>query len=238
MASVNFLLSIFFYQNRNFISKMMYFCIKMEIKMGYLEFREKLLPLGCFNLQQARVWFPDLDRTNITRWVKNGHLIKLRQNYYAFAECRQMNDFEMIVANKIYQPSYISLHSALAFYGMIPEMVVQKTSVTTLKTTRFTNDFGEFSYNTIKSELFFGYEPKPLKDNRSILFATPEKALLDLLYLFPFYNTTEEIEELRLDEYFMKEELDRERLRSYLIDFHCKALENRIEILSKIFDYD
>ncbi|MCQ2318600.1 MAG: hypothetical protein MJZ90_06750 [Bacteroidales bacterium] len=210
----------------------------MEIKMGYLEFREKLLPLGCFNLQQARVWFPDLDRTNITRWVKNGHLIKLRQNHYAFAECRQMNDFEMLVANKIYQPSYISLHSALAFYGMIPEMVVQKTSVTTLKTARFTNDFGEFSYNTIKSELFFGYEPKPLKDNRSILFATPEKALLDLLYLFPFYNTAEEIEELRLDEYFMKEELDRERLNSYLGDFHCKALENRIEILSKIFDYD
>lgn len=216
----------------------MYFCIKMEMKMGYLEFREKLLPLGCFNLQQARVWFPDLDRTNITRWVKNGHLIKLRQNHYAFAECRQMNDFEMLVANKIYQPSYISLHSALAFYGMIPEMVVQKTSVTTLKTARFTNDFGEFSYNTIKSGLFFGYEPKPLKDNHSVLFATPEKALLDLLYLFPFYNTAEEIEELRLDDFFMREELDREKLMRYLELFHCETLKKRIEILSKLYDYD
>jgi len=206
--------------------------------MNYLEFREKLLPLGCFNLQQARLWFPKLDRTNITRWVKKGYLTKLRQDFYAFSECKQTPDFEMIIANKIYQPSYISLHSALAFYGMIPEMVVQKTSVTTLKTTRFTNDFGEFSYNTIKNELFFGYEPKSLKDNRSILFATPEKALLDLLYLFPFYNTIEEIKELRLDEYFMQEEIDREKLMNYLENFHCKALENRVKMLSKIFDYD
>ena len=34
----------------------------------------------------------------------------------------------------------------------------------------------------------FGYELKPMANNRIILFATPEKALLDLLYLYPFYN--------------------------------------------------
>lgn len=207
-------------------------------KMNYLEFRDKILPLGCFNIRQVLLWFPNFDRSNIIRWVKKGYLIKLRNEYYALAECKQTPDFQLLVANKIYNPSYVSLHSALSFYGIIPEMVVQTTSVTTLKTVRFTNDFGEFSYNNVKESLFFGYESKLLDDRHSVLFATPEKALLDLLYLYPFYNTSEEIENLRLDDYFMHEEFDFERFKKYLALFNSKALEKRTSILLKTFDYD
>ena len=207
-------------------------------KMNYLEFRDKVLPMGCFNIRQVLLWFPNLDRSNIIRWVKKGYLIKLRNEYYAFAECKQTPDFQLLVANKIYNPSYVSLHSVLSFYGMIPEMVVQTTSVTTLKTVRFTNDFGEFSYNNVKESLFFGYESKLLDDRHSVLFATPEKALLDLLYLYPFYNTSEEIENLRLDDNFMHEEFNLERFKNYLASFNSKALEKRASILLKSFDYD
>jgi len=35
--------------------------------------------------------------------------------------------------NKMYSPSYVSLHSALAFYGIIPEAIVQTTAVSSLK---------------------------------------------------------------------------------------------------------
>ena len=206
--------------------------------MNYLEFRDKILPLGCFNIRQVLLWFPNFDRSNIIRWVKKGYLIKLRNEYYALAECKQTPDFQLLVANKIYNPSYVSLHSALSFYGIIPEMVVQTTSVTTLKTVRFTNDFGEFSYNNVKESLFLGYESKLLDDRHSVLFATPEKALLDLLYLYPFYNTSEEIENLRLDDTFMHEEFDFERFKKYLALFNSKALEKRASILLKTFDYD
>lgn len=206
--------------------------------MSYLEFRDKVLPLECFSIQQVLLWFPNFDRTNLLRWVKKGYLTKLRNEYYAFSECKNIPDFQYLIANKIYRPSYISLHTAMSFYGIIPEMVVQTTSVTTLKTSRFTNDFGEFSYNNIKEELFFGYEPKSLKDNRSFLFATPEKALLDLLYLYPFYNSPEEIKNLRLDDYFMREDIDIEKFRYYLAQFKNKALEKRVGMLLKIYDYD
>ncbi len=206
--------------------------------MNYLEFRDKVLPLGCFSIQQILLWFPHFDRTNLLRWIKKGYLTKLRNEYYVFSECRDIPDFQYLIANKIYKPSYVSLHTALAFYGMIPEIVVQNTSVTTLKTSNFTNDFGEFSYNNIKEELFFGYEPKSLDDSRSFLFATPEKALLDLLYLYPFYNTPEEIENLRLDDYFMKEEFNIEKFGNYLATFQNKALEKRVSLLLKLFDYD
>ena len=206
--------------------------------MNYLEFRDKVLPMGCFNIRQVLLWFPNFDRSNVIRWVKKGYLTKLRNEYYAFTECQHIPDFQLLVANKIYNPSYVSLHSALSFYGMIPEMVVQTTSVTTLKTERFTNDFGEFSYNNVKKELFFGYESKLLDDNHSVLFATPEKALLDLLYLYPFYNTSEEIENLRLDDSFMQEEFDLERFKNYLALFNSKALEKRASILLKTFNHD
>jgi len=44
--------------------------------------------------------------------------------------------------------------------------------------------------------------------DRSILFAFPEKALLDLLYLYPFYNTEAEIENLRLDNDYLANDLN------------------------------
>jgi predicted transcriptional regulator of viral defense system len=94
----------------------------------------------------------------------------------------------------MYCPSYISLHSALAFYDMIPEAVVRMTAVSTLKKASFENAFGIFTYQQIAPDLFFGYDVKPFSDGQSLLLAQPEKALLDLLYLYPFYNTPQEKE--------------------------------------------
>jgi hypothetical protein len=81
---------------------------------------------------------------------------------------------------------------------MIPEAVVQITNVTTLKTASFANDFANTLIKNVKENLLFGYELKPMADNRTIQFATPEKALLELLYLYPFYDSEQELEELRL----------------------------------------
>ena len=92
--------------------------------MNFLTFRERMYPIGCFNINQVLLWEKDFDRNNLTRWCRKGLLVKLRNQYYAFPECRKMPDFARYVANRIYAPSYISLHSALSFYGMIPEEVV------------------------------------------------------------------------------------------------------------------
>lgn len=204
--------------------------------MTYLEFREKLFELGCFSIQQVYAWQPDFDRNNLTRWVKRGLLIRLRQEYFAFPEYLRRPDFAQYIANRIYRPSYISLHTALSFYGIIPEAVVQITSVTSLKTATFKNPFGEYSYKNIKPNLMFGYEPRPMADGKTLLFSTPEKALLDLLYLYPFYNDAGELEQLRLDEDYMQEDLNRERLDEYRTRFGSKALDRRVAALLKIYD--
>lgn len=190
-----------------------------------------MFDLACFSTNQVYAWQPDFDRNNFVRWTKKGLLIRLRQGYYTFPEYKSKPDFSFYFANRIYQPSYVSLHTALAFYGIIPEAVVQVTSVCSLKTADFINDFGTFSYKSVHSGLMFGYDLKPIADGRTVQLARPEKALLDLLYLYPFYASEKELEELRLDEDFMQEDFDLQRMEEYLDQFKNKALEKRVKIL-------
>lgn len=204
--------------------------------MSFLEFKERMFDLACFNIHQVYSWKPDFDRNNFVRWTAKGLLIRLRQGYYTFPEYKAKPDYALYFANRIYRPSYVSLHSALAFYGMIPEAVVQITSVTSQKTINFNNPFGDYIYKNIKEELIFGYDLKPLSDGRTLQMASPEKALLDLLYLYPFYNSDREMEELRLDEDFLQDQLDRKLLEHYTLKCGNKALEVRVQHLIKTYN--
>lgn len=212
--------------------------------VGYIEFHEKLHPEGCFSINQARLLFPSFDRNSLTRWTKRGLLIKLRQEWYAFSETLQRPDFARYVANRIYRPSYISLHTALSIYGMIPEVVTDITSISTLKTASFSNTFGNYTYQNVKPEMFFGFKPVILPEGNSTIkpirlawhIAHPEKALLDLLYLYPFYDNEAELAELRLDDYYMANELDMNRLEEYLTQIGSKALDKRVRLLMKIHE--
>lgn len=212
--------------------------------VSFIEFKEKLLPEGCFSIHQARLYFPTFDRNNLTRWTKKGLLLRLRQEWYAFPELLQRPDFARYVACRIYRPSYISLHTALSIYGMIPEAVSSITSVSTLKTAKFENAFGQYAYQNVKPDLFFGYKPVMLPLNTAIInppqlawmLAHPEKALLDLLYLYPFYDSEEELEQLRLDDDFMTGELDLDRLSEYQQKMRNKALNARVKKLLKIYN--
>jgi predicted transcriptional regulator of viral defense system len=203
-------------------------------KMNFIEFRNKFLSLVYFNTNQVYAWDPEFNRNNLGRWVRQGYLIRLRQGYYAFPEYRKSTEFALYIANIIYKPSYVSLHTALSFYGIIPEAVPLITSVTTLKTITFSNDFGEYSYKNIKPDMMFGYDLREMEGGRRIMFATPEKALVDLLYLYPFYNTERDIEELRLDESYMEDDFNAERLTEFSDRIGSKALSNRIKMVRKV----
>jgi predicted transcriptional regulator of viral defense system len=204
--------------------------------MNYLNFKNRFFDLGCFHVHQVYAWQTDFDKCNLTRWVKRGLLVKLRNGCYSFPEYLNQPDFRYFVSNRMYRPSYVSLHTALAFYGMIPEAVISVSAVGALKKATFENAFGTFTYQQIASELMFGYDVKPFSGSQTILFAQPEKALLDLLYLYPFYNTTQEMEELRLDEDFMQTEFNVERFREYAHRYQSKALDKRAILILKVYD--
>jgi len=204
--------------------------------MNYLEFRNKMYDLACFSIDQVYAWQPGFDRNNLYRWTKKGMLVRLKRGYFAFPEYKEKTDFAFYFANCIYKPSYVSLHTALSFYGMIPESVVQITSITPLKTISFYNAFAQYTYKSVKNELFFGYVLKPLPDGRNIQFASPEKALMDLLYLYPEYNSHRQMEDLRLDEDFLNDTFNKDLFEDYLKLFKSKALEHRVQLLFSAYD--
>ncbi len=203
--------------------------------MSFLEFKDRMFDLACFNINQVYAWHPGFDRNNLSRWTKKGYLIRLRQGYFTFPDYKNRSQYALYFANRIYLPSYISLHTALSYYGIIPESVVQITSVTSLKTESFSNVFGEYSYKSVKENLMFGYDLKPMADSRTIMMATPEKALLDLLYLFPFYDNETEMEELRLDDSFVHNNLNNSLFENYCSIFQSKALDRRLKLLLNVY---
>lgn len=204
--------------------------------MNWDYFRESLIDLGCFTTHQVYAWDPGFDRNNLVRWTRKGYLLRLRRGMYAFADYKDDPEMALYFAGKIYRPSYISLHTALSSYGLIPEAVVQITSVTPLKTAFFSNSFGEYSYRSVREDLMFGYEPRQLANNRSIFHATMEKALLDLLYLYPFYRTEKDLADLRLDQDVLQQDIDLARWDSYCGLFRSTALKARANLLRKVYE--
>ncbi len=115
----------------------------------------------------------------VHRLKKEGHILRLKQGLYMLSD-EDISD--LYLANKLYEPSYISLEFALSYYQIIPETVYEITSITT-KTTRFFQALGKsFSYRHIKKEAFTGYSVQKQKGS-SFLIAEPEKAFVDLNYL-------------------------------------------------------
>lgn len=124
-------------------------------------------------------------RSKITHLLRSGELIRVRKGLYIFGPKlrRSMVNLE-VLANQIYGPSYVSCEYALAFYGLIPEHVVEVTSVTTKRQKKYETPIGRFSYAPLPTRLFStGFTLFQMDDRTSALIATPEKALADLLYI-------------------------------------------------------
>lgn len=204
--------------------------------MNFVEFRAKMYPLICFNINQLFVVFPSFSRNNLVRWTKKGYLVKLRQAYYTFAEYNAKPGYLLYFAGRIYKPSYISLHTALAFYGIIPEAVGCITSVSSLKTTSFINRFGTYVYKSLSNDLMFGYVLKEAAEGKTFSIALPEKALADLLYLYPFYKSPEDMQNLRLDEDFLNNDFKKDLFNEYILKFNNKALVQRASTLLNTYN--
>jgi predicted transcriptional regulator of viral defense system len=122
----------------------------------------------------------------LTRWVASGRLIQIRRGLYALAPpyAREAPSL-LAVAARLRSPSYVSLESALAYHGVIPESVPVITSVTTGRPGRVATPLGDFIYRHLRRSLFWGYREIETGREQRAFIAEPEKALLDLISLTP-----------------------------------------------------
>ncbi len=141
---------------------------------------------------------PKVVYLQLTRWVNSGRIYQLRRGLYSIAPPYQKTKpHPFLIANHLRRASYVSLQSALAFYSLIPETVNTTISVTTGRPERLETPLGFYDFRHIKTDLLFGYQMIDL-ESQNALVATPEKALLDLIYLQTGGESPNFIQELRL----------------------------------------
>jgi predicted transcriptional regulator of viral defense system len=134
----------------------------------------------------------------LSRWVAAGKLVQLRRGLYVLApELRVREAPPFFLANILATPSYVSLESALAFHGLIPERVPLVQSVTTGRPTHRQTSLGAFQFRHVKRDWFFGYRETSVAGGTALV-AEPEKALLDLIHLSKGPFPRARIEGLRL----------------------------------------
>lgn len=154
---------------------------------------------------------PNDVRRQLSRWVKAGRLFQLRRGLYALAPpFQKVKPHPFLIANRLRRGSYVSLQSALAHYGLIPEGAPVTTGVAMARPGRWETPLGVYEFRHIKAELFFGYRLIEVSAGQRAFVATPEKALLDLTYLHPAGDSAAYLQELRLQNL---ERLDLEELQ-------------------------
>jgi predicted transcriptional regulator of viral defense system len=154
-------------------------------------------------------------RRQLSRWTGAGRLFQLRRGLYALAPpFQKVKPHPFLVANRLARGSYVSLQAALAYHSLIPEVVHVTTSVTTSRPARWDTPLGIYEYRHIKTDLFFGYQLIDVGVDQHAFVATPEKALLDLVYLQPGGDAPEYLRELRLQNL---ERLDLDQMQSQAV---------------------
>ena len=116
-------------------------------------------------------------------WLeKNGYIIRLKRGLYVVnPEHSGKTLSSELIANHLYAPSYISLSTALRYYGLIPEAVYVHQSMTVKHSRSFQTPIGSYDYKYISREAFSVGVRSIHKGDYAFLMASPEKSLCDLI---------------------------------------------------------
>ncbi|MBI5399017.1 type IV toxin-antitoxin system AbiEi family antitoxin domain-containing protein [Candidatus Saganbacteria bacterium] len=167
------------------------------MKLPYLENILKTKQLKLFSSRDLRLLL-NLSTAAasrlIWRYEKKGLIVKLRRGLYTLTNYSPAN---FLIANALYQPSYISFDTALSYHGIIGETIYSVTSSTTRTTRTFQVSGIKYDYHRLKKTAFTGYKLFKYADGR-ILMAEPEKALADYLYYVDIKQRSLHYERLNL----------------------------------------
>lgn len=185
--------------------------------------------------QYLRLRYGTFDPNVFARWRNQDKVTKLANRFYRNRVLPKISEDDLYVAaGQLYAPSYISLHTALSHYGLIPEYTVQMISITTRKPWRHRADHVTYVYRHVKPTFYFGYEAVHWR-NAAYKIATPEKAILDLAYLETLFSDEDWLYEMRFDHWELAD-MDWNRMDRYLAITNSPTLTKRIDLLRKVYE--
>lgn len=124
----------------------------------------------------------------LLRYIAQNRILRIKRGFYMTREfyLSNKNDFDFMgmVASVIAPKGYLSTEYVLYNHGVMTEVVMAYTGMTTGKTQRVASTLGSFMFRHIKHELYGGYVEKQVW-RVPIRVATLGKALFDYLYIRP-----------------------------------------------------
>ncbi len=150
----------------------------------------------------------------IMEWVKQGYLIQLRRGLYMTSSLVSSTGAEPFsIANHLYGPSYVSLESALFYWGLIPERVYGVTSCTIKLSRKIMSNQSVYSYYHLPTTYYsLGLMSIAIAEKQVVLIASKEKCLCDKIIATSGINLRSKrqvvsflIEDLRMDERELKD---------------------------------
>lgn len=150
--------------------------------MHFLKLAEKLPKF--FSVKDVQLILSiqtDSARVLCARYTKKGIFLRIKRDLYVFKEVFLHLDRGSIlhISGLIQENTYISFITALAYYGILPGLPHYTEAVSFQRSIEKQVGHLTWKYHRLPKKLFFSYQKK---DN--FMIATPEKALLDLLYLY------------------------------------------------------
>jgi hypothetical protein len=121
----------------------------------------------------------------VHRASQAGEILRLKPGLFVLAPpYRKTEPHPFVLAASLHAPSHVSLESALAYHGLIPEAVYQVSSVTVARSREFTTPLGVFSFRRVPTRApRAGVEAVEVSRNAWAFIATPLRAIADLVYL-------------------------------------------------------
>lgn len=155
-------------------------------------------------------------KTTASRLVERGILVRLRRDLYVLVN-RKYSLFSL--ANALYQPSVISLESALNYWGLIVQVPRIIFSVG-LGTYKCRVEKTEFVYRRIDPSLFRFGQVKA----EDFYISGPEKAFLDALYM-----KSKGLVEL------LPEDVDTDKLNDELLEYYSRPYPEIVKKTIRLF---
>lgn len=155
--------------------------------------------------------FPEVKTKSakVAQLEKAGEIIRLRRNLFVVNPEETNQPLSSgLIANHLLAPSYVSMQTALRYYGLIPEAVYTIQSMTFKAAKEFNTPVGNFCYYHISRETYPIGITQIKERNGIYIMATPEKALCDLIANLPGINLRYQKEALEFLEENLRFDMD------------------------------
>jgi len=173
--------------------------------MDFRKFVEKFGEKYPISVRQMRLQDKEFFLQQLHTREKKGRIQNIIRWWWISCKTIHNHGIWAIIANTIYEPSYLGLERALRYYNLIPEWVFEYVSCTTKKTMRYTTNIGNFSYRSLHPRYYRWYELISIGNYKNIRISSPEKTMCDYIYLNTKISDENDFEEMRINALIWKD---------------------------------